>query len=126
MTGTGHLVNSFRIQARACAEFGSPMYTELLDRIVDDVANGVFADVLAGHENDPEASTLALCADHYRYRYPGGGRQRYDIAPVDATNRDGELTLLSCVWPDMTTRIERLRGAIGGRVSDSRPELAWR
>lgn len=39
-------------------------------------------------------------------------RHGYDIAPVDATTRDGELTLLSYVWPDMTDRLDRLRGAI--------------
>jgi hypothetical protein len=83
---------------------------------------------------------LNLRADHYRYRYPGGQwgpttssvtiedawrgqlpptadlriveRCGYDIAPLDATTRDGELTLLSYVWPDMTARLNRLRGAI--------------
>jgi hypothetical protein len=83
---------------------------------------------------------LNLRADHYLYRYPGGQwgptdspvtiddawrgrlpppadlriveRRGYDIAPLDATGRDGELTLLSYVWPDMTTRLDRLRGAI--------------
>jgi hypothetical protein len=84
---------------------------------------------------------LNLRADHYRYRYPGGHwgpaaspvtiddawhgrlpptgalriteRRGYDIAPVDATSAEGELTLLSYVWPDMIARLERLRGAIG-------------
>jgi hypothetical protein len=84
---------------------------------------------------------LNLRADHYRYRYPAGEwgpidspvivddawqgplppdaslriveRQGYDIAPLDATNPDGELTLLSYVWPDQPARLERLRGAIG-------------
>ena len=83
---------------------------------------------------------LNLRADHYRYRYPGGEwgpadspvtvgdawrgqlppaavlriveRQGYDIAPLDATSRDGELTLLSYVWPDQPARLDRLRGAI--------------
>jgi hypothetical protein len=39
-------------------------------------------------------------------------RHGYDIAPIDATSREGELTLLSYVWPDMTVRMDRLRGAI--------------
>ena len=45
-------------------------------------------------------------------------RTGYDIAPIDATTRDGELTLLSYVWPDMSARVARLRGAIevAGRV----------
>jgi hypothetical protein len=83
---------------------------------------------------------LNLQADHYGYRYPGGQwgptdsavtiedawhgrlppiaalriveRRGYDIAPLDATSRDGESTLLSYVWPDMTARLDRLRGAI--------------
>lgn len=83
---------------------------------------------------------LNLRADHYRYRYsdgqwgpadspvtiddawrgqlpPAGAlriveRHGYDIAPLDATGRDGELTLLSYVWPDQPERLDRLRGAI--------------
>jgi hypothetical protein len=39
-------------------------------------------------------------------------RQGYDIAPLDATGREGELTLLSYVWPDQPARLDRLRGAI--------------
>jgi hypothetical protein len=37
MTGADHLLDSLRLQARAYAALGSPMYAELLDRIVDDV-----------------------------------------------------------------------------------------
>jgi hypothetical protein len=83
---------------------------------------------------------LNLRADHYRYRHPDGQwgptnspvtiddawrgrlppaaaleiveRQGYDIAPLDATSSDGELTLLSYVWPDQPERLDRLRGAI--------------
>jgi hypothetical protein len=83
---------------------------------------------------------LNLRADHYRYRHPDGHwgpadstvtiddawrgppppaaalqiveRHGYDIAPLDATSRDGELTLLSYVWPDQSERLDRLRGAI--------------
>jgi hypothetical protein len=83
---------------------------------------------------------LNLRADYYRYRYPGGEwgtaespvtvddawrnrlppaaalriveRHGYDIAPLDATSPDGELTLLSYVWPDQPARLDRLRGAI--------------
>jgi hypothetical protein len=83
---------------------------------------------------------LNLRADHFRYRHQGGEwgpadspviiddawrgppppatglriteRHGYDIAPLDATSSDGELTLLSYVWPDQPARLERLRGAI--------------
>ncbi len=84
---------------------------------------------------------LNLRADYYRYSHSAGRwgptdspviiddawrgqappatalriveRRGYDIAPLDATSRDGELTLLSYVWPDQPARLERLRGAIG-------------
>ncbi|OBH16463.1 hypothetical protein A9X03_21335 [Mycobacterium sp. E1715] len=83
---------------------------------------------------------LNLRADHYRYRFadgqwgpgdspvtiedawrgalpPDGGvriveRHGFDIAPIDVTATDGELTVLSYVWPDQTARLERLRGAV--------------
>jgi hypothetical protein len=83
---------------------------------------------------------LNLRADYYHYRHQGGywgptnspvsiddawrgrlpraaalqiiERHGYDIAPLDATSRDGELTLLSYVWPDQPERLDRLRGAI--------------
>lgn len=35
-----------------------------------------------------------------------------DVSPVDVTTEDGRLTLTSYVWPDMTSRHERLAGAI--------------
>lgn len=83
---------------------------------------------------------LNLRADYYRYRYLDGqwgpsdspvtiddawqgqlpppadlrivARHGYDIAPLDATSRDGELALLSYVWPDQSARLDRLRGAV--------------
>jgi len=83
---------------------------------------------------------LNLRADHYRYSSSGGDwgpadspviiddawrgnlppgaelniveRHGYDIAPLDATGTEGELTLLSYVWPDQQARLDRLRGAI--------------
>ncbi|WP_231639777.1 DUF2332 domain-containing protein [Mycobacterium sp. Marseille-P9652] len=83
---------------------------------------------------------LNLRADHYRYRFadhhwgpadspvtvpdawrgsiPPDGALRiaercgYDISPIDVTVADGELTVLSYVWPDQSARTDRLRGAI--------------
>ena len=83
---------------------------------------------------------LNLRADHYRYRFadgqwgpvdsrvtiddawhgalpPEGGlriveRHGFDIAPIDVTVADGEMTVLSYVWPDQDARLGRLRGAI--------------
>ena len=231
------LLRSLQFQSQICVGMGSPMYGELLDRVVADVrAGGVFAAILAGHENDsgrlavplrllgglhrlaldgsasqlrrwypsiggqwdaeaawPDIALAAsdhadrlraaldqppqtnevgraaaliggllilarrfalpvrlfeigcsgglnLRADQYSYRYLDGQwgpadssvtiddawrgrlppdvgleiveRHGYDIAPLDATSRDGELTLLSYVWPDQSERLDRLRGAI--------------
>ena len=83
---------------------------------------------------------LNMRADHYHYRYAGGQwgpvgspviiddawhgalppwgavriveRHGYDIAPIDVTGADGEMTVLSYVWPDQDARLDRLRGAI--------------
>jgi hypothetical protein len=83
---------------------------------------------------------LNLRPDHYRYHYAGGQwgpvdspvtiddawhgqlppdgavriveRHGYDIAPIDVTGTDGEMTALSYVWPDQSARLDRLRGAI--------------
>ncbi|MCV7402087.1 DUF2332 family protein [Mycobacterium fragae] len=237
MTPESRLTRSLRLQGRACADLGSPMYGDLLDRVGADVeARGIFSEILSGHENDPVRQALPLrllgglhrlvldarapalrrwypstggqwdaeaawpevklaasdhaealraaldhppqtnevgrsaaligallilarrfglpirlfeigCsaglnlrADHYCYRYPDEHwgpadspvtiddawrgrlpapaalhieeRHGFDIAPLDATTHDGELTLLSYVWPDMTARLDRLRGAI--------------
>jgi hypothetical protein len=233
---SGALPEVLRKQGRLCAALGSPMYAELLDRLAADVeAGGVFAEVLAGHEDDPIGSGIALRllggvhrivldglapgllrwypsvggtwepaayddvvaaarehrallrsaldgppqtndvgraaaligallhlsrrfpypirlfeigasaglnlrADRYLYRYDGGQwgperspvviddawrgrrppdvalriieRHGFDLAPVDAASEAGRLTLLSYVWPDMTARLARLRGAL--------------
>ncbi|MGZ4458325.1 MAG: DUF2332 domain-containing protein [Nocardioidaceae bacterium] len=56
-----NLVDAFQTQAGACDRLGSPMYASLLSRIAEDVqAGGVSADLLAGHEDDPGPSALAL------------------------------------------------------------------
>jgi hypothetical protein len=55
------MVAAFREQAAGCAALGSPMYVDLLERCADDIERGgVVADVLAGHEDDPGPSALAL------------------------------------------------------------------
>ncbi len=56
-----HLVATIRQQADACGQLGSPLYRDLLDRVAGDVAaGGPAARVLAGHEDDPGPSGLAL------------------------------------------------------------------
>lgn len=56
------LVGALRLQARACAEHGSPMYAELLARAADDAeAGGPVAQVLGSVSSaDPVADALAL------------------------------------------------------------------
>jgi hypothetical protein len=55
------MAEMIRIQSRACHALGSPFYGVLLDLVADDVlADGPAASVLAGHEEDPGPSALAL------------------------------------------------------------------
>lgn len=55
------MADRFREQAAACAGLGSPMYDELLKRVAADIdEGGASTDVLAGHEDDPGSSALAL------------------------------------------------------------------
>lgn len=54
-------VEAFRTQALACDALGSPMYAELAARCAQDIeAGGPVREVLAGHEDDPGPSALAL------------------------------------------------------------------
>lgn len=59
-----------------------------------------FADVFEGRR-PPEGVPLEVV-----------DRRGCDRAPVDATTDEGQLTLLSYVWPDMVERLDRLRGAL--------------
>ena len=59
------LVRALTEQAQACAAMGSPMYADLLGRMVtalagDDDAGAALRVVLAGHEDDPGPSALGL------------------------------------------------------------------
>ncbi|MFC9691601.1 DUF2332 domain-containing protein [Kribbella sp. NPDC056951] len=55
------LLGSLQRQAVRCESLGSPMYAELLRRLVDNYElGGVSADVLAGYENPPPGSVIGL------------------------------------------------------------------
>jgi hypothetical protein len=55
------MARRMRQQGEACAQLGSPLYALLLEHAADDLlAGGPTADVLAGHEDDPGPSALAL------------------------------------------------------------------
>jgi hypothetical protein len=57
----GDLPTRLRLQADHCLRLGSPLYAGLLRRAaVDAEEDGPVAQVLAGHENDPPDSALAL------------------------------------------------------------------
>ncbi len=46
-------------------------------------------------------------------------RRGCDAAPLDASTAEGHLTLLSYIWPDQATRIERMRAALA--VAEEEP-----
>jgi hypothetical protein len=55
------IARRLRTQGRACEAIGSPLYAGLLERAAQDVERGgVTWDILAGHEDDPGPSALAL------------------------------------------------------------------
>jgi hypothetical protein len=71
----------------------------------------------AGRQWGPVDSPVTI-DDAWRGRLPPQGmvriveRHGYDIAPIDVGGADGELTILSYVWPDQSARLDRVRGAI--------------
>ena len=59
--GPERVAGMLRAQADACAELGSPLYAGLLTAVAADVlAGGPAADVVAGHEHDPEGWVIGL------------------------------------------------------------------
>lgn len=57
-------------------------------------------------------------------------RRGCDTAPVDATAPDGELTLLTYIWPDQTERVARMKAALSVAAEvpielDRAPAAAW-
>jgi hypothetical protein len=57
-------------------------------------------------------------------------RQGCDAMPIDPTMPDGQLTLLTYIWPDQPERIARMRAAlkVAGKVPasiDRQPAAAW-
>jgi len=57
----GQLVDAFRMQARGCAQSGSPIYAELLGRVADDLsAGGLFAELVGGYRGNPVLDALPL------------------------------------------------------------------
>ena len=81
----------------------------------------------------PEDARLELGVDERPGRVPAGllaqelvvrRRRGIDLAPVDATTRDGYLLLRSFLWPGLDQRLERLEAAAATlRELRQRPEL---
>lgn len=96
-TDLGRQVELIRQQAAACQQLGSPLYAVLLEHLAQDTAEGgqAGAAVLAGHEDDPGPSALALRL----------------MAAVHRLVLTGEAPALAAHYP-----------SVGG---DGDPEAAW-
>lgn len=131
---------AFRLQARACGELGSPLYEWLLGRIAEQLeldanrpaaARSPLAAVLAGHDDDPGPSALALrlagsvhrlvlegtARDLAAYYPSAGGRWEAEQAwPVFlATLRDHRDRLVELVrHPPQTNEVGRSSALLGG------------
>ncbi|WP_114907234.1 DUF2332 domain-containing protein [Ornithinimicrobium murale] len=89
----------------------------MADGVADGVADGM-ADGVA--DADPDARPTTVVLDPAWESRPLGiptavevvERLGCDLAPIDPRSQDGALDLLSCVWPDQTHRLSRLRGAL--------------
>ncbi len=80
-----------RFQAAACREVGSPLYGDLLDRAAGDYEQGgPTRAVLAGHEDDPKDSVLALRLMGSAHRLALEGEAPELAAGYAALDGDGE------------------------------------
>jgi hypothetical protein len=103
-------VAAFERQADACRELGSPMYEALLRRMAADLGTGGPLDrVLAGHEDDPGPSALALrlLGTVHRLVLEGraGGLARYYPSVGGRFDLDG-------AWPALLTVLDEQTGTV--------------
>ncbi|GJO53007.1 hypothetical protein DAVIS_01635 [Mycobacterium marinum] len=112
--GIQHLLHTLRSQGRFCARSGSPMYGELFELVAADVeAGGVFAPILAGHEDDPSryATPLRLLGGLHRMVLDGRAPTLRRWYP----STDGTWNAKSA-WPEIelvaANHTEALRGAL--------------
>lgn len=95
------MAEMIRIQSRACRELGSPFYAGLLADLADDVlADGPAAAVLAGHEEDPGPSALALRFAGSVHRMVLAGEAPDLAAHFASTGGDGDA---AAAWPVLRT-----------------------
>ena len=107
-------VEAFRLQARFCTEFGSPLYAEFLARAADDIeAGGPFATLLNGWQGlpMPDALALRLLGAVHRMVFDGSAPQLARFYPsTGGTPR----------WPDAW---EALHAIVADRAAELRPAL---
>lgn len=129
------LLRAIKLQGQVCAAMGSAMYGDLLPLIGGDVeANGVFARILAGHENDSGRLALPLRllgglhrlaldgrAPALRRWYPSvGGVWNAQQAWPDirrAASDDAEYLRAALDQPPQTNEVGRSAALLGGLLT---------
>ena len=120
------VLRAFRLQARACAEMGSPFTAALLDHAADALeTGGPLAELVGGWAGDPIAAALALrvagalhalvlegAEPELAGAYPRLGRAGCDQAPLNASEPADRLRLRAFVWADQFARLARLEAAL--------------
>lgn len=108
-------VTLIRQQAEACRQLGSPFYASLLERLAEDVAaGGVGSVVIAGHEDDPGPSALALRLMAAVHRMVLSGQAPALAAHYPSVGGDGDE---AAAWP-------AFREVLEGHVARVRAGLA--
>jgi hypothetical protein len=99
-------VRLFEIGASAGLNLLAPRYAyRVTEGTLGDVASPlVFEDPwISSPVQDPVGTAAGLAVTD---------RRGCDVAPIDPTSPDGQLTLLSYIWPDEPDRIARMRAAL--------------
>ncbi|BBZ45830.1 DUF2332 domain-containing protein [Mycobacterium parmense] len=108
------MLYNLRSQGRFCEKSGSPMYGELLELVARDVeAGGVFAAILAGHEDDSarDAVPLRLLGGLHRLALDGRAPRLRRWYPSTGGSWDA-----AAAWPDILRtaddHAQTLRGSL--------------
>src|SRR6202000_3181935 len=108
------LLQTIQVQGQVCTAMGSSMYGDVLERVAADVeADGVFAAILAGHENDSGrlALPLRLLGGLHRLVLDGRAPALRPWYPSVGGHWDAEAG-----WPDIvrgaSEHTDYLRGAL--------------
>ena len=116
------LLQTIQVQGQVCAAMGSSMYGDVLQQVAADVeADGVFAAILAGHENDSGrlALPLRLLGGLHRLVLDGRAPALRRWYPSVGGHWDAEAG-----WPDIVQaageHTEYLRGALDSRRRPTR------